>query len=357
VEHQTDVRLAAHSSFSWPAVGRISQTYGCTGFYLNPPRGSCRHFHDGLDIVSGYGSRIHTAADGVVAYAGWNPWDEGGRAWIMVVSHPNGYVTRYGHLIPGALVNVGQFVRQGEAIGKMGSTGKSTGTHLHFELLQGSSPLNPFAYLPAGMVTMKPAKERGKHGKGKHKRGGHGARAKGRDGQRGASARAGDLSPAAIDAPPNGQVFGVDLASVPDIPSDAATPSAACPVSADTLGGSKRHQAKGGAKHHLAKGGAKRHKANAGRRAQANAGSRAHPGGRESSPRRATSADESCIGPTLPTFEPSGASVSSEGMGVDGAGGATVRERAKPRVPDTGSTIGKDRGVPMPRRGTSPTPS
>ena len=139
-------------------VGRLSQTYGCTGFRLNPPRGSCRHFHDGLDIVAGYGSRIRSAADGVVAFAGWNPWDEGGRAWIMVVSHPDGYVTRYGHLLPGGRARVGQFVRQGQAIGRMGNTGKSTGTHLHFELLRGSTPLSPWAYLPAGMVTMKPAK-------------------------------------------------------------------------------------------------------------------------------------------------------------------------------------------------------
>jgi murein DD-endopeptidase MepM/ murein hydrolase activator NlpD len=140
------------SAFSWPAVGRLSQTYGCTGYALNPPRGSCRHFHDGLDIVAGYGSPVRTAADGVIAFAGWNPWDEGGRAWIMVVSHPDGYVTRYGHLLPGGRARVGRFVREGQSIGRMGNTGKSTGTHLHFELLRGSTPLSPWAYLPDGMV-------------------------------------------------------------------------------------------------------------------------------------------------------------------------------------------------------------
>jgi len=172
-EIQSSVRLSAVGyAFSWPAVGRLAQTYGCTGFYLNPRRGSCRHFHDGLDIVAGYGSRVRAAADGVVAYAGWNPWDEGGRAWIMVVSHPDGYVTRYGHLLPGAIAPVGRFVRQGEAIGRMGSTGKSTGTHLHFELVLGSTPVNPLGYLPAGMIQVKvsDSKKPGKRKKGKAKR-------------------------------------------------------------------------------------------------------------------------------------------------------------------------------------------
>lgn len=164
-EIQSSVQLSSSGvGFTWPSVGRISQTYGCTGFRLNPPRGSCRHFHDGLDIVSGYGSKVSSAADGVVAYAGWNPWDEGGRAWVMVVSHPDGYVTRYGHLLPTSLVRVGQFVRQGEAIGRMGNTGRSTGTHLHFELLRGGSTVNPWDYLPAGMVTVK-VKESNQAGK------------------------------------------------------------------------------------------------------------------------------------------------------------------------------------------------
>ncbi len=214
-EIQSSVQLSVSGpGFTWPSVGRIAQTYGCTGFYLNPPRGSCRHFHDGLDIVSGYGSRIHAAADGVVAYAGWNPWDEGGRAWIMVVSHPDGYVTRYGHLIPGSIARVGQFVRQGEAIGRMGNTGNSTGTHLHFELLQGSTPLNPFAYLPSGMVTMKVAKHGGKKADRKHKRGGKGSRGRAGEGRRGgrAAARGADRGEAAA---PSGSGFDVAPAWMP----------------------------------------------------------------------------------------------------------------------------------------------
>ena len=231
-----DAQLSvSSSSFTWPSVGRISQTYGCTGVSYEPPRGSCRHFHDGLDIVAGYGSRTDAAADGVVAYAGWNPWDAEGRAWIMVVSHPDGYVTRYGHLIPGVLARVGQFVRQGEAIGKMGITGNSTGTHLHFELLRDNTTVDPWAYLPAGMVTMKPAKRHGGHGKGKHKRGGKGAR----DGQRqaGSGAALDGEPPPASDAPPNGQIFGVDLALPAVLPAVAAAPTVACAAASGTMSG------------------------------------------------------------------------------------------------------------------------
>jgi murein DD-endopeptidase MepM/ murein hydrolase activator NlpD len=193
-EIQSDVRLTTSTGFTWPSVGRISQTYGCTGYRLNPRRGSCAHFHDGLDIVAGYGSRVASAADGVVAYAGWNPWDEGGRAWLMVVSHPDGYVTRYGHLLPGPLARVGQFVRQGEAIGKMGNTGRSTGTHLHFELLQSGTTVNPWTFLPAGMVTVKVARDADRRDHDRAKDGRHGARSRTsakRDADRGAARRPG----------------------------------------------------------------------------------------------------------------------------------------------------------------------
>ena len=150
--NQSAVSLTGQSSFSWPTSGRIAQAYGCTGFYLNPRRGSCRHFHDGVDIVDGYGTPVRAVAVGVVAYVGWNPWDEGGRAWIVVVVHPDGYVSRYGHLIPTDTVRAGELVHTGQTVGKMGSTGNSTGTHLHFELLRGGKDVNPLGYLPTGVI-------------------------------------------------------------------------------------------------------------------------------------------------------------------------------------------------------------
>ena len=61
--------------FAWPASGIVTQEFGCTGFYLEPPRGSCAHFHDGIDIANGSGTPIRAAGDGVVAFVGWNPYD------------------------------------------------------------------------------------------------------------------------------------------------------------------------------------------------------------------------------------------------------------------------------------------
>ena len=162
---QTDVRLTdSGDTFAWPSPGVITQPFGCTGFRLNPSRGSCRHFHDGIDMVSGYGSAVRAAAVraaavGVVAYVGWNPWDVRERAFIVVVGHSGGYVTRYGHLVPSRKVRAGQLVRKGQIIGKMGNTGNSTGTHLHMELLQYTTPLDPVAYLPGGVVEIRQSKD------------------------------------------------------------------------------------------------------------------------------------------------------------------------------------------------------
>jgi murein DD-endopeptidase MepM/ murein hydrolase activator NlpD len=147
VAKKTNVRPGINSGFAWPASGRISQTYGCTGFRLNPPRGSCRHFHDGLDITGYRGAPIRAAAVGVVSYVGWNPWDQNGRAFMVMVAHPGGYETLYGHLLATRRVRVGQLVHRGEVIGYMGNTGRSTGVHLHFELRRGRTTLNPLGYL------------------------------------------------------------------------------------------------------------------------------------------------------------------------------------------------------------------
>lgn len=128
-----DVRPGLNSPFSWPARGRVSQGYSAR--------------HDGLDIVSYRGAPIRAAAYGVVSYIGWNPWDEHGRAFMVVVAHGSGYETLYGHVLPNRNVRIGQEVNKGEIIGYMGSTGFSTGTHLHFELRRGRTTVNPMAFL------------------------------------------------------------------------------------------------------------------------------------------------------------------------------------------------------------------
>ena len=151
-EEQAAVSLSTSTAFSWPTSGRIVQSYGCTGFRLNPRKGSCAHFHDGIDVVSGYGTPVRSVAVGVVAYSGWNPWDKEGRAYVVDVVHPDGFISRYGHLIATNRVRAGDLVYTGQVIGKMGSTGKSTGTHLHFELLANGTDVNPVSYLPTGVV-------------------------------------------------------------------------------------------------------------------------------------------------------------------------------------------------------------
>ena len=130
---KSDVRPGVNSSFVWPARGSLSQGYHAG--------------HDGLDIVSYRGAPIRASAYGVVTFVGWNPWDQHGRAFMVVVTHAGGYETLYGHMLPTRRVRVGQEVAKGEVIGYMGSTGNSTGTHVHFELRRGRTTVNPLPFL------------------------------------------------------------------------------------------------------------------------------------------------------------------------------------------------------------------
>ena len=227
---QAAVSLQAQSSFSWPTSGRISQDYGCTGFYLNPRRGSCRHFHDGIDVVDAYGTPVRAVAVGVVAFAGWNPWDEGGRAWIVVVAHPDDYVSRYGHLTPTDRVRPGELVHTGQIIGKMGNTGNSTGTHLHFELLRGGRDVDPLAYLPAGVIKIdKTSTRKGEQALKAKQKARQRAREKARDRREARAAAADTATPAlaAADgtcAPVTASEFVEDLYGfAPDAPEGLTT--------------------------------------------------------------------------------------------------------------------------------------
>ena len=116
--------------FVWPASGRITQ-----GF---------KPYHRALDIAGWTGAQIKAADSGYVIDAGWNDTGYGN---YVVVDHRNGFQTLYGHLSR-ILVNAGTSVGKGTVIGLMGSTGRSTGPHLHFEVRQRGVPLNPFGQLP-----------------------------------------------------------------------------------------------------------------------------------------------------------------------------------------------------------------
>jgi murein DD-endopeptidase MepM/ murein hydrolase activator NlpD len=101
--------------------------------------------HRGIDIAAPIGTPVHAAAAGVVEFSAWN---SGGYGNMIDIRHPDGTVTRYAHLSR-SLVRAGQQVEQGDQIALVGSTGYSTGPHLHFEVhLPNQGTVNPIAYLP-----------------------------------------------------------------------------------------------------------------------------------------------------------------------------------------------------------------
>ncbi len=122
--------------YIWPAKGVLTSGYGWRWGRM----------HQGIDIAADVGTPIFAAAGGVVEYAGWN---SGGYGNMIEIRHSDGSMTRYAHL-NAVYVQQGQRVSQSEQIAEMGSTGYSTGPHLHFEVHpKDSGAVNPMAYLPA----------------------------------------------------------------------------------------------------------------------------------------------------------------------------------------------------------------
>ena len=141
---------AGHSTkyrFIWPEPNaKVSQAFGPTTFWFEPPYGAYAHFHTGVDMVEPFGSPVYAADDGVVVLVGST---SSGYGNYVVIAHSGGFDTLYGHLST-ALVKAGQHVTQGTPVGLEGSTGNSTGPHLHFELRIGQKPVDPTPYLPPG---------------------------------------------------------------------------------------------------------------------------------------------------------------------------------------------------------------
>lgn len=123
-----------------PVAGHVSRGFGLKE---DPFTGDMRH-HQGMDIAAPYGSLVHAPAAGWVIFAGW----EGGYGKLVILRHKKGYETYYGHL-SAILVKPGQAVEAGTLLGRVGSTGYSTGPHLHYEVRQWSRPLNPRRFLLA----------------------------------------------------------------------------------------------------------------------------------------------------------------------------------------------------------------
>ena len=114
----------------WPLSGKVSLSSLFGGRY-HPITGKW-HSHTGTDIPAAAGTEIHAAQDGVVTYVSPNQY--GSYGWHCMISHANGYVTLYAHQRVKPIVKEGQTVKKGQVIGYVGTTGSSTGNHLHFEL-------------------------------------------------------------------------------------------------------------------------------------------------------------------------------------------------------------------------------
>lgn len=121
--------VSGTGSFVWPAFGRITQPF--------------RWYHKGLDIANHDGGAILASDAGTVIVSGWA---NTGYGYHVIVDHGNGYQTLYAHMSALSVV-AGQRVARGSVLGQMGSTGRSTGTHLHYEIRTGSGNVDPLGYL------------------------------------------------------------------------------------------------------------------------------------------------------------------------------------------------------------------
>jgi murein DD-endopeptidase MepM/ murein hydrolase activator NlpD len=119
---------------------RVTSDFG----YRRDPMGRGTRMHEGQDFAGAYGSPILATADGVVIHAGW----QSGYGQLVSIRHEFGIETRYGHMSK-IRVAKGQKVSRGDRIGDMGNTGRSTGTHLHYEIRIGARAINPMTYIKA----------------------------------------------------------------------------------------------------------------------------------------------------------------------------------------------------------------
>jgi murein DD-endopeptidase MepM/ murein hydrolase activator NlpD len=147
------LRARSSGAWIWPIDGVITQGFGCTSYAFEPYDPNCpqKHFHSGIDIANDYGTPVHAADGGIVHnYAtacSWNPSMLCGYGRYVVIVHAGGFISLYGHLSGWAIAD-GTQVAKDTVIGYEGTSGNSTGPHLHFEIDVAGTPVNPLAYLP-----------------------------------------------------------------------------------------------------------------------------------------------------------------------------------------------------------------
>ena len=135
---QKDLYMATPKGF--PVMGPISSRFG-----MREKSSGVRAFHEGTDIAAKEGSPVRATASGIVSYSGWS----NGSGYVVALEHGCGFSTLYAHNKKNG-VSVGQRVERGETLAWVGSTGNSTGPHVHYEVLKQGKKVNPQTYLPGG---------------------------------------------------------------------------------------------------------------------------------------------------------------------------------------------------------------
>ena len=139
LSEQRDIYMATPQG--WPVKGWLSSKYGRR---THPIRGG-RDFHTGVDISSKPATKIYATADGIVSFSGWS----GANGRLVAVEHGFGYSTFYAHNKKNA-VKVGDVVKRGDLVAYVGSTGNSTGPHVHYEISKDGKSVNPMKYIREG---------------------------------------------------------------------------------------------------------------------------------------------------------------------------------------------------------------
>jgi murein DD-endopeptidase MepM/ murein hydrolase activator NlpD len=135
-----------NGTLAWPMSATITQEFGCTGFPWEPAIGGCAHFHQGIDLAAPKYTPIRAAGDGVVVFAGPNPYDPWPKAWIVIIAHSQSLQTWYAHVdnaMKPPTVSAGDTVVAGQVIAYIGMTGRTTGPHLHWAVVFNGSFANP----------------------------------------------------------------------------------------------------------------------------------------------------------------------------------------------------------------------
>jgi murein DD-endopeptidase MepM/ murein hydrolase activator NlpD len=137
--YESVLRARGYTPSVWPVIGKLESGFGGR---RNPFGGNSYEFHSGQDIEAAWGDPVVAGASGTVTFVGW----QNGYGQLVVIDHGGGLTTRYGHLSHTDVAQ-GQTVGRSQFIGRVGSTGRSTGPHLHYEIRINDEPVNPLQYL------------------------------------------------------------------------------------------------------------------------------------------------------------------------------------------------------------------